>query len=65
MSEPREIDEMDIRRWFITEDLEQARDTFRVCEGILEARQEAQPTRKKRADAGTKRNGQIELKETE
>lgn len=56
-----ELPEYDIRRWFMIVDLEQARDTFRVVEGILEMRQTAQPKRKRRSDAGAKR-GQETLK---
>ena len=55
-----EIDERDIRLWFMKTDLEQAEDTFRVVEGIIETRKEFQPKRKKRSDAGQQR---IELKE--
>ena len=55
-----EIDERDIRLWFMKTDLEQAEDTFRVVEGIIETRKEFQPKRKQRADKGTKR---INLKE--
>jgi hypothetical protein len=55
LSEPRAIEEFDIRLWFVKTDLEQALDTFRVVEGILQARQEAQPARKRRRDAGVKR----------
>jgi hypothetical protein len=55
-----EIDERDVRLWFMKTDLEQAEDTFRVVEGIIETRKEFQPKRKKRSDAGTQR---IELKE--
>ena len=46
------MDEMDVREWFKTTELEQARDTFRVVEGILEMRGTG---RKRRKDAGTKR----------
>ena len=46
------LDEMDIRQWFKTVDIEQARDTFRVVEGILEMRGTG---RKRRKDAGAKR----------
>ena len=49
------IEEYDIRVWFIKTDLVQAEDTFRVVQGILEARREAQPKRARRKDAGTKR----------
>lgn len=56
MNEPRvELDERDIRVWFCKADLDQALDTFRVVEGILQARQEAQPVRKRRRDAGKPR----------
>jgi hypothetical protein len=50
-----EIDERDVRLWFMKTDLEQAEDTFRVVEGIIETRKEFQPKRKKRSDAGTKK----------
>lgn len=46
------IDEQDIREWFKTVDIEQARDTFRVVEGILEMRGTG---RKRRKDAGRTR----------
>ena len=61
---PREIEEYDIRVWFMKVDLEQARDTFRVVEGILQTRVEYQPARKKRSDAGKPRNGELDLKES-
>lgn len=51
------MDEMDIRQWFKTVDLDQAQDTFRVVEGILEMRKDAQPKRKRRSDAGRPRRG--------
>lgn len=57
------IEEYDIRMWFMKVDLEQARDTFRVVEGILQTRVEYQPARKKRSDAGKLRNGELDLKE--
>jgi hypothetical protein len=50
-----ELEEDDIRRWFMAVPLEQAQDTFRVVEGIIQMRTEAQPARKRRKDAGTKR----------
>ena len=49
------IDEHDIRQWFKTVDLAQARDTLNVCEGIYEMRREAQPKRARRKDAGLPR----------
>ena len=49
------IDEHDIRQWFKTVDLAQARDTLNVCEGIIETRQSMQPKRARRKDAGKKR----------
>ena len=52
------IEEWDIRKWFCSVEFEQAEDTFRVVEGILQARREAQPVakqRKRRSDAGLKR----------
>jgi hypothetical protein len=48
-------DEFDVRRFFKCAPLEQARDTFRVIEGILEMRGEAKPRRARRSDAGVKR----------
>jgi hypothetical protein len=56
-----ELDEMDVRQWFKTVDLAQARDTFRVVEGILEMREASKPKRVRRKDAGTKRITQAEL----
>lgn len=50
-----EIDERDIRLWFMKTDLVQAEDTFRVVEGIIETRKEFQPKRKKRSDSGESR----------
>lgn len=64
MPDPREIEEYDIRMWFARTDLDQARDTFHVCEGILQARMEAQPRRRERSDKGTTRNKQPSLLET-
>lgn len=52
----REIDERDVRVWFMKADLEQALDTYRVIEGILETRKEFQPKRKRRSDAGQSRD---------
>ena len=52
------LEEWDVRKWFCAVDLEQAEDTFRVVEGILQARREAQPVvkqRKRRSDAGVSR----------
>lgn len=63
---PQELEEFDIRKWFMTVDLEQARDTFRVVEGIIQTREQFQPKRKQRSDAGKKRDdGQqpIDLRE--
>jgi len=51
-------DERDIRMWFARTDLDQARDTFHVCEGIIQARMEAQPRRRERSDKGTKRKAE-------
>jgi len=53
------MDEMDVRMWFAKIPLEQARDTYRVVEGILQVRMEAQPEprkRKKRSDSGLSRD---------
>jgi hypothetical protein len=49
------IEEIDIRMWFMKVDLEQAQDTFRVVEGIIQTREQFQPKRKKRSDAGQSR----------
>lgn len=51
------IDEFDIRQWFKTCELEQANDTFKVVEGILEMRNEAKPQRRRRKDAGIPKTG--------
>jgi hypothetical protein len=53
------IEEYDIRRWFMSVDLTQARDTFRVVEGIIETRESMQPKRKRRKDAGTKKSDSV------
>ena len=50
-----EIDEQDIRRWFLCVDLEQAHDTWNVCGGIIDARRMAAPKRARRKDAGKPR----------
>ena len=50
-----ELEEYDIRRWFMAAELEQAIDTFRVVEGIIETRQSMQPKRARRKDAGKPR----------
>jgi hypothetical protein len=47
-----EMDERDVRTWFMKVDLAQARDTYRVVEGILETREQFQPKRKQRSDKG-------------
>lgn len=53
--ELRQVDEFDIRRWFSIQGIEDAADTLRVCEGIVEGRQAEAPKRRRRSDAGTKR----------
>ena len=58
-----ELDERDVRLWFMKTDLVQAEDTFRVVEGILETRRAFEPKRKKRSDAGVPRGEQIKLRE--
>ncbi len=55
-----EMDERDVRVWFMKTDLVQAKDTFRVVQGIIETREAFEPKRKKRSDAGQAR---IDLKE--
>lgn len=55
------LDERAIRLWFMQTDLEQAEDTFRVVEGIIETRKEFQPKRKKRSDAGQPRGNEANL----
>lgn len=60
------IEEYDIRQWFMHIDLAQAEDTFRVVEGIIETREQMQPKRKRRSDAGEKRatnEQQVSLRE--
>lgn len=61
------LEEIDIREWFSTVDLEQAIDTYNVVTGIIDYRKRTQPKRKKRSDAGRPRasGGQnlIDLKE--
>lgn len=52
----REIDERDVRMWFMKTELAQARDTFRVVEGIIETREAFEPKRKRRSDAGQSRD---------
>jgi hypothetical protein len=47
--------EYDIRQWFMHVELQQAEDTMRVAEVIIEMRQSVKPKRKRRSDAGTKR----------
>jgi hypothetical protein len=51
-----DMDERDVRVWFMKTDLEQARDTFRVVEGIIQTREQFQTKRKTRSDAGKKRD---------
>jgi hypothetical protein len=55
------IDEDNIRLWFYTVDLEQAEDTYRVVDGILQGRRAGVPARKKRADAGKPRKNGSQL----
>jgi len=50
-----EMEEYDIRQWFMRTDLTQAADTLRVCQGIIETREALAPKCKKRSDAGTKK----------
>jgi hypothetical protein len=50
-----DLEEDLIREWFMRVDLEQARDTIKVCEVIIDARLAMQPKRKRRSDAGAKR----------
>ena len=59
MIDPSQLDEYDIRKWFKIVELAQARDTFRVVEGILEMREASVPRRKKRSDAGKPRSASI------
>ena len=56
-----ELDEYDVRRWFMAADLEQARDTFRVVEGIIEMRMALHPKRKPRSDKGQSRSDILPL----
>ena len=57
------IEEIDIRAWFCTVDLDQAEDTYRVVEGILLGRRAGVPAKKTRSDKGKSRkaNGQESL----
>lgn len=55
------IDEFDIRQWFMHVELAQAQDTFRVVRGIIEAREQLQPKRKRRSDAGMKKSRETEF----
>jgi hypothetical protein len=50
------VTEFEIREWFKTVDLQQAWDTFRVAEGILEMRGSQ---RKRRKDAGKPRQATL------
>jgi len=54
---PIEITDVDIREWFLHENLEQADETLLVCEGIMQTRRELdlEPKRKRRKDAGIPR----------
>lgn len=63
MANDHELDERDVRLWFMKTELAQAEDTFRVIEGILETRRAFEPKRKKRSDAGVPRD-QIKLRES-
>jgi hypothetical protein len=56
-----ELEEYDIRRWFVAVPLEQAQDTFRVVEGIIQMRTEAKPARKPRRDAGVSKTPPLAL----
>lgn len=62
MASDHELDERDVRLWFMKTELAQAEDTFRVVEGILETRRAFEPKRKKRSDAGVPRD-HIKLRE--
>ena len=55
MSKDCPVSDRDVRMWFMTTDLTRARDAFRVVEGILQTREQFQPKRKPRSDAGAKR----------
>lgn len=50
-----ELDEFEIRRWFMAVELEQAIDTHRAVMVIIETRMALQPKRARRKDAGVKR----------
>lgn len=51
-----EMDEMDVRNWFARVPLEQARDTYRVVEGILQVRMEAQPLNRSRTGRAVRKD---------
>ena len=56
VAEFERLEEHDVRIWFMKTELEQAEDTFRVVQGIIETRKQFQPKRKRRSDAGVKRD---------
>jgi hypothetical protein len=53
-----DLEEYEVRRWFMAVDIAQAVDTLNVVRGIIETRQAMQPRRARRKDAGTKRGKQ-------
>jgi hypothetical protein len=55
MIDHTQIEEYDVRQWFLKTELAQAADTLRVVQGIIEARQAQEPKRKRRSDAGRTR----------
>jgi hypothetical protein len=50
-----ELAEEHVREWFMKVNVEQARDTLKVCEGIVDARLTMKPKRVRRKDAGKPR----------
>jgi hypothetical protein len=52
------LDEYTVRRWFMQVELEQAEDTARAVQVIIETRRATQPKRKRRKDAGKPRNAE-------
>jgi hypothetical protein len=55
--------EYDIRQWFMHVELQQAEDTMRAAEVIIEMRQAMKPKRKRRSDAGAKRGPERDIKD--
>lgn len=48
-----DLEEYDIRRWFMATPLDEAKDTLNVVTGIVDARKQIEPKRNRRSGAGT------------